>query len=161
MDGQDVLMNLLPDVGNWQLEGVTFEREIGRLTVELRAKRRGCACPACQQESVHVHSWYTRTVLDLPLAAWAVKLRLHVRRFRCRNEQCEQLVFTERMPQVVAPSSRRTQRAAKRQQVMTLLVSSSMGERLGRLLGLAAGKDIHCCGWSDRGSRFRRPHRAC
>ncbi len=30
---------------------------------------------------------------------------------------------------------------AERQQVMTLLVSSSMSERLGRLLGLVAGKD--------------------
>src|SRR5258708_8988516 len=75
------------------------------------------------------------------MGEWAVRLRLHVRRFRCRNAQCEQQVFTERMPQVVAPSSRRTQRVAKRQQVMTLLVSSSMSERLGRLLGLAAGKD--------------------
>ena len=141
MDGQEVLINLLPDAGNWRLEGLTFAGETGSLTIELRAKRQSCACPTCQQVSEHVHSWYTRTVVDLPLAEWAVKLRLHVRRFRCRNAQCEQQVFTERMPQVVAPSSRRTQRVAKRQQVMTLLVSSSMSERLGRLLGLAAGKD--------------------
>jgi transposase len=141
MDGEEVLMNLLPDAGNWQLEGLTFESETGCLSVELRAKRQGCACPKCQQESVYVHSWYTRTVVDLPMGEWAVKLRLHVRRFRCRNAQCERQVFTERMSQVVAPSSRRTQRVAKRQQVMTLLVSSSMSERLGRLLGLAAGKD--------------------
>lgn len=141
MDGQEVLMKLLPDVGNWQLEGITFEAETGCLTVELRTKRQTCACPKCQQESVHVHSWYTRTVVDLPLGERAVKLRLHVRRFRCRNAQCAQQVFTERIPQVVAPSSRRTQRVAKRQQVMTLLVSSSMSERLGKLLGLAAGKD--------------------
>ncbi len=141
MDGQEVLMNLLPDAGNWQVEGITFEGETGCLTVELRAKRQGCACPQCQQESVHVHSWYTRTVVDLPMAEWAVKLRLHGRRFRCRNAQCTQQVFTERMPQVVAPSGRRTQRVAQRQRVLTLLVSSSMSERLGRLLGLAAGKD--------------------
>ena len=141
MDSQEVLLNVLPDVGNWRLEGITFEGGIGCLTVELRAKRQSCACPECQQESVHVHSWYTRTVVDLPMGEWAVKLRLHVRRFRCRNAQCEQQVFTERMPQVVAPSSRRTQRLAKRQQVMTLLASSSMSERLGRLLGLVAGKD--------------------
>src|ERR1700674_5238430 len=80
-------------------------------------------------------------VVDLPMGEWAVKLRLHVRRLRCRNAQCEQQVFTESMPQVVAPSRRQTQRVAKRQHVMTLLVSSSMSERLGRLLGLAAGKD--------------------
>jgi transposase len=141
MDSQEVLMKLLPDAGNWQLEGLTFAGETGCLTIELRAKRQGCACPQCQQVSEHVHSWYTRMVVDLPMGEWAVRLRLHVRRFRCRNAQCKQQVFTERMPQVVAPSSRRTQRVAQRQQVMTLMVSSSMSERLGRLLGLAAGKD--------------------
>ncbi len=141
MDGQEVLMNLLPDVGNWQLEGIRFEGETTCLTVERRAKRQGCACPKCQQVSVHVHSRYPRTVVDLPTAEWAVRLRLHVRRFRCRNGQCAQRVFTERIPQVVAPSGRRTQRVAKRQREMTLLVSSSKGERLSRLLGLAAGKD--------------------
>jgi hypothetical protein len=48
MDGQEVLMTLLPDVGNWQLEGITFEGQTQCLTFELCAKQRRCACPTCQ-----------------------------------------------------------------------------------------------------------------
>src|SRR5882672_7868882 len=70
MEGQEVLMNLLPDVGNWQLEGIAFDGETACLTVKLRAKRQGCACRKCQQVSQHVHSWYTRTVLDCNAVAY-------------------------------------------------------------------------------------------
>src|SRR5262249_1898642 len=141
MDGQELLMYIVPDASNWQVEGITFETQTNSLTVALRAKQSGCACPNCQQVSGHVHSWYRRTVVDLPLAEWMVKLRLHVRRFRCGNEQCVQHIFTERMPQVVAPWGRRTRRVAQRQQVMTLLVSSSMGQRLSELVGMTGGID--------------------
>src|SRR5258708_17232491 len=141
MDTQVFIAALLPDGGNWQIEDVQFEEQIGSMSIALRVKGGSAQCPRCQQPSARLHSWYSRTVIDLPLGEWAVALRLHVRRLRCSNADCTQRIFTERLPQMVAPRARRTKRVEKRQQRMTLLVSSSMGERLSKLVGMAGGKD--------------------
>ncbi len=79
--------------------------------------------------------------MDLPIGDGSVQLHLHVRRFRWRNERCCQKIFTERSAPVVAPFGRRTTRVAQRQQTMTLLVSSAMGEGLSGLAGIAGSKD--------------------
>ncbi|TMC19709.1 MAG: transposase family protein [Chloroflexi bacterium] len=57
-----------------------------------------------------IHSRYTRVAADLPWAGWAVRLELHVRRFFCRNEECQRRIFAERLPEVVAPYARQTAR---------------------------------------------------
>src|SRR5258707_1224599 len=108
MDGPDVFRQLLPDPENWQVEGGRLESPTSNLTIELRVRYRSSQCPSCQQASQRVHSWYCRTVVDLPMGEWSVNLRLHVRRLRCGNANCVQQVFTERLPALVAPSARRT-----------------------------------------------------
>jgi transposase len=39
-----------------------------------------------------------------------VRLELHVRRFFCLKKACARQIFTERLPNVVAPYARRTTR---------------------------------------------------
>jgi transposase len=39
-----------------------------------------------------------------------VRIHLRLRRFRCRNQQCHRKIFTERLPGVVAPRARETER---------------------------------------------------
>jgi transposase len=141
VDGQEFFKYLLPDQGNWRVEGIQINEEAGTLTIDIRVTGCSSACPSCQRPSTSVHSWYQRTVVDLPIGAWSVHLHLHVRRFRCRNEECSQKIFTERIAPVVAPFGRRTTRVAQRQQTITLLVSSSMGERLSALEGIPGSKD--------------------
>ncbi len=141
MDGQEFFKYLLPDKGNWRVERVQINAEAGALTIDIRVTGCSSVCPSCQRPSTSVHSWYRRTVVDLPIGTWSVQLHLHVRRFRCGNERCSQKIFTERIAPVVAPFGRRTMRVAQRQQTMTLLVSSSMGERLSGLVGIAGSKD--------------------
>ncbi len=141
MDGQEFFKYLLPDQGNWRVEGVQINEEAETLTIDICVTGCSSACPSCQTPSTSVHSWYRRTVVDLPIGAWSVQLHLHVRRFRCRNEQCAQKIFTERIAPVVAPFGRRTTRVAQRQQTITLLISSSMGERLSALAGIPGSKD--------------------
>src|SRR3712207_4012119 len=58
-------------------------------------------CPQCQQRSTHVHRRYLRMPRDVPISAYAVRLRLQVRRFLCGNAHCPQRTFVERLPQVV------------------------------------------------------------
>jgi transposase len=141
VDGQEFFKYLLPDKENWQVEGIQINEEACALTIDIRVTGCSSACPSCQTASTSVHSWYRRTVVDLPIGAWSVHLHLPVRRFRCRNEECAQQVFTERIAPVVVPFGRRTTRVAQRQQTITLLVSSSMGERLSALERIPGSKD--------------------
>jgi len=78
--------------------------------LEIHMTARQAPCPRCAVVSASLHSHYLRTALDLPWADYAVRLRLRVRRFRCRNAACTQQVFAERLGPGLARSARRTSR---------------------------------------------------
>ncbi len=67
-------------------------------------------CPACQQVSHGIHSYYQRCPRDLPISGQTVQLRLRVRRFRCLNTACSKQTFAEPLPDLVGRTSRRTLR---------------------------------------------------
>src|SRR5512135_1865844 len=99
---------LLPDASCVQL--VRLEADEQSFIVLVAATSSGALCPRCQCRCESIHSRYTRVVADLPWAGIAVRLKLHVRRFFCRNQEWKGPIFTERLPTVVAPSARRTTR---------------------------------------------------
>jgi transposase len=72
------------------------------LTLVIRAKRAQVECPRCHHASTRVHSYYTRSVTDLPWHGVAIRPHLRRHRFRCQNSLCTKRVFCERLPRVVA-----------------------------------------------------------
>lgn len=73
--------------------------------VEISGRVAGAAgrCPDCGTSSSSCHSRYVRTLSDLPISGAIVKLRLSVRRFRCKRRAWfraqpdldpEKLIFT-------------------------------------------------------------------
>ena len=70
------------------------------------------ACPRCLVVSAARHSSYQRRFWDLPIQGRPVRIRLTVRRWQCRNANCGQSIFTERLPGMVEPRARQTVRAA-------------------------------------------------
>jgi transposase len=80
------------------------------LTITAYATAPTARCPRCGSSSQRIHSYYTRRPRDLPLWDYAVRLVLHVRRFRCLNASCTAQTFAERLPQVVLPAAQRTVR---------------------------------------------------
>ena len=56
------------------------------------------------------HSGYIRRIQDLPWQGLSVCIQAKVHRFRCRNPGCVQKVFAERLPGIVSPHARRTDR---------------------------------------------------
>jgi len=84
-------------------------------------------CPLCQCRSERIHSRYVRLVADLP---WAVRLELHVRRFFCQNKACRRQIFTERLPNVVAPYARRTLRLTDLFTLIGFALGGDAGKRL-------------------------------
>jgi len=67
-------------------------------------------CPLCQQRAQRIHSYYERTLTDLPCGGERVTIHLQVRRFVCREPGCIRKIFAERLPDLVTPFARRTMR---------------------------------------------------
>jgi transposase len=103
---------LFPSCPDLLLEEITCEGQILFLTV--RSSRHTAACPDCAQESVKVHSRYTRTLADVSLMDYAVMLRVQVRRFFCSNPACAHKTFAEPFADLTVAHARRTNRQARR-----------------------------------------------
>src|SRR5215213_555257 len=82
----------------------------GSLTLVVSATRAQAECPRCHRPSTRVHSYYPRTIADLPWDGVAIRLGLRARRFRCQNSLCTKRIFCERLPRVVAYDGRKTLR---------------------------------------------------
>src|SRR5262245_32315745 len=122
------LLSSTPDV---RLDKVTLEQDTVRL--ELTATAPQARCPCCAVPSSSVHSYYQRHLTDLPWGTRVVRLHLIVRKFVCRNTTCTRRIFTERLPALVAPSARKTQR------LTTVL------RAIGQALGGQAGARLAAC----------------
>jgi len=106
------------------------------ISLDLTATRGAVACPSCSVESDHVHTLYQRTVADLPWAGVPVTLHLHVRRFVCRHPACPRATFSEPLPEVVAPSARRSLRLANEQRQLGLQTGGEMAARIATRQGM-------------------------
>ena len=103
-----IVTSLLPGSESVALESIT--RDATGIQFTLSTTQPTAACPVCQTTATRVHSRYTRTLADLPWADVPVTITLAVRRFRCLQDACPRRLFTERLPTLVAPYARRTQR---------------------------------------------------
>jgi transposase len=80
------------------------------LLIEARSRTPEACCPDCHAPSAQVHSHYTRQLRDLPVVAQPMRLRLHVRRFRCPTPTCPRRTFAERLPALAPVRAQRTVR---------------------------------------------------
>lgn len=96
----------------------SFVSQEGLIILRVHAVQKKAQCPSCQNYSSSLHSRYIRRVADLPWHGVAVRLELHSRKFRCRNEVCRRKVFCQRLPKVVQYYGRKTVRLTS---VLTLL----------------------------------------
>jgi transposase len=113
------------------------------LWIEAAIRRGVSACPSCHTLSARIHSYYTRTVTDVPCIDRRVVLHLHVRKFRCLNEDCPQHVFAERLPDLVRPKGRKTLRVGAYLHALGLTLGGRGGQRLASLLHIpVSGRTI-------------------
>jgi hypothetical protein len=64
-----------------------------------------------------------------------VVLQLRVRKFFCANGRCTRRIFTERLPQLVAPWARRTQRLIQWLAQIAVALGGTAGAQLSQSLG--------------------------
>jgi len=104
--------------------------------VHVTSVRRQAKCPLCQAPSRHIHSRYCRTPADQPCVGRPLRLLLNVRKFFCKVVDCPRKVFTERLPELVEPSSRLTIRLRSALQQVGFTCGGKGGERLATALGM-------------------------
>jgi len=127
-----------------EVEGVRVDclsSTIDTILMRMSAVAPYARCPSCSIPSERVHSHYTRTPADLPWAHCPVQIRLDVRKFFCDNPACKQRIFTERLPELVAPSARKTQRLQDELHLMAYLLGGRAGKKGSQGLGRQTGAD--------------------
>src|SRR5918999_1174893 len=115
-------------------EMTAVKQSDGALMITAHSTAPTANCPRCGERSQRIHSYYTRRPRDLPQGDYAVRLVLHVRRFRCLNANCTAQTFAERLPQVVRPTAQRTERLTTALQHLGLALGGEAGARLGAKL---------------------------
>jgi transposase len=125
------LLASTPDV---HLDKASVEQDIVRL--QLTATAPQARCPCCAVSSSSVHSRYQRHLTDLPWGVRSVRIQLTVRKFVCRNPSCTRRIFTERLPALVAPSARKTDRLITILRAIGLALGGQAGARLAAHLQL-------------------------
>src|SRR5919108_5494826 len=111
------------------------------LFVEARASTPEAACPDCHTPSARVHSRYTRHLRDLPVAEHPVRLRLHVRRFRCATPTCPRQTFAERLPTLAPYHAQRTGRLTETVRVLGSEAGGAAGARMATRLRMPLSGD--------------------
>jgi len=107
-----------------------------------RSRDGTAACPSCGHRSGRVHSRYERRLADLPAHGRRVRIRLVVRRFRCRVPGCARKIFAERFGDaVVQPFARRTARLQIIVHHLGLALGGRPGQGLARRLLMPVSKD--------------------
>lgn len=132
--GPPLTTRLLPWPTLLQLDAVNLDETT--ITCTLATLHETADCPQCAQPSHAKHSRYVRSVADLPWAGMKIRLAIHARKFFCRTPACPQRIFAERLPTIVAPRARRTQRLGLEQRQLALEQSAEAAARTARRQGM-------------------------
>jgi transposase len=130
---------LLPDTLRLCLDRIEIEENIIVLLVSSTSPVG--LCPLCGALSDQVHSHYQRQPTDLPLAGYAVRMDINVRKFFCNNNDCQRVIFCERMPSLIATYARYTNRLAGQQQQVAFSLGGEVGSRMLTIMGMAVSPD--------------------
>ncbi len=111
------------------------------MTAVVKTTVASVPCPLCGRSASRMHSRYVRSVADVPWHGVPFRLRRHVRRFVCDAPTGARVIFTERLPGLVAPHARRTERRDAWVRAVGFALGGEAGTRLLQALGLATSPD--------------------
>ena len=88
------LDELVKELDN-KLEVTRKEIKDDIMYIYCETKQQSTKCKYCGEESENVHSVYTRTISDLPIQKYKVKLVIIVKKYFCNNPKCNHTTFAE------------------------------------------------------------------
>lgn len=130
----ELLNQLLPSPEHLQLQNYELDVEQRQIRVFMESVQQTVRCPVCDHTAHRVHSFYERTLADLPWADYQIVIQLTVGKFFCDQATCDRKIFTERIASVMAPWARRTQRLAAQLTEIALYTGGEGGAKLSQTL---------------------------
>lgn len=120
----------------FEITGVKMEE--GTAILSLNSKQIGRICPVCGTMASKIHSYYFRTIKELPVFDYKVLLKLRSRKYYCDNLVCNRKVFTERYANYFMTYKRVSDRLERKLLKIALLVGGNSGAKLCRTLNISA-----------------------
>ena len=111
------------------------------VVLRIASQLRGNRCPECRCWTERVHSYYYRTVQDVPMYGASVFLRVRARKFFCHNPECPRTIFTEHFDGFLAESQRKTTRLNELLTQIGFSLGGNPGAALCQRLGVSVAKD--------------------
>lgn len=93
--------------------------------------------PDCKTSGNSVHSFYFKTIKDLPAFGNAVCIHLKTRKFYCRNKDCDRKLYSERFDGYFTPYKRTSDRLREKLLKIVLLTGGNAGEKLCKTLNIS------------------------
>ncbi len=118
------------------LEITSISETEHELLVRVTSNRMSSPCPVCSAPSFSIHSYYCRKPFELPCTGRSIRLLLSVKKFFCRMASCPRKIFTERLPELIEPSSRLTTRLRTLVQTICAAFNAKGSACLGEQLGI-------------------------
>ena len=106
------------------------------LMITAVSSRKQSPCPSCGKGSKSVHGYYERTLSDLPVSGKDVKVTIRVRKFFCKNKECNRKIFTERFDTEILPYKRSFSRSIGLVRSVGLELGGNKGASLCKVIGL-------------------------
>ncbi len=137
----EFLEYLLPDQSQLSLESYELNLADRQLTLHVCSNQVIACCPVCHSSTHRVHSHYQRTLQDLSCVDFCLTIFLSVCKFFCTNQDCERRIFTERLPNVVAPWARKTVRFTKHLSDIGIALGGAAAARLSNQIGYGGSRN--------------------
>ncbi len=132
---------LLPDSKSLIVDCIEVDEGNQSVSISVVSAASDGKCPQCQQPSERIHSRYLRHLSDLPWQGLRVRLLWQSRKFFCDSTSCCQKIFTERLPEVAATYSRRSERFSIALRCLAFACGGEEGARLAERLGMTTSPD--------------------
>lgn len=119
-------------------EVTAFHQMDHQVILSVQSRQKECPCPLCKIPSRTRHSYYYRTIRELPAFDNMVFLKLKAKKWYCQNPDCIRKVFTERFEHYFTRYKRFSDRLREKLLNIALLVGGNAGEKLCRTLSISA-----------------------
>lgn len=106
-----------------------------KIMITIFPKQKHNCCPLCKKYSHRIHSYYFRSLADLPISGKLVQLNLKSRKFFCCNTSCGRRIFTERYSSEIRPYARRLNRSIDLLCKVGLEVGGNKGAVISHIVG--------------------------
>jgi len=127
-------INSLFGLPKYRIANIEHNNRTVKIIASIKSNRS--QCPVCGNFSTSIHDSYVRMIADLSVFQNSTTILLRTRKFKCKYPMCHRKVFSEQTPNIER-YSRRTNRASKILDLLSIELTGQLGSQLSKRLLLS------------------------